>query len=100
MSILTKFFSLVIFGGLSFVSISALGMTTTNTDELYSESLHMERSSAEVPTSIDANTAAGAAVQEDYVVESVTNMEDAPNAAKTTKISKKVSSKSKKSIKD
>lgn len=96
MSSLSKFFSLVIFGGLSFVSISALGMTTTNTDELYSESLRLERSSAEVPQSIDAATANSAAIQEDYVVESVSDMDDAP----APKVSKKMSAKSKKSIKN
>ena len=97
MSILTKFFSLVIFAGLSFVSINALGMTTTNTDELYAESLRLERSSAEVPSSIDSGTAEAASAQEDYVVESVNDMQDAPVAPK---MSKKISSKTKKSIKN
>ena len=85
MSTLSKFFSLVLFGGLSFVSVSALGMTTTNTDELYAESVHLERSSAEIPKSIDAETAGAAAIQEDYVVESVNDMEDAPAAPKASK---------------
>jgi hypothetical protein len=98
MSTLSKFFSLVIFGGLSFGSISASGMTTTNTDELYAESLKLERSSAEIPTSIDAGTANSAATQEDYVVESVGDLEDAPAAPK---MNKKVSAlKSKKSSKN
>lgn len=88
MSIYSKYFSLVIFGGLSFASTTALGMTTTNTDELYAESLKLERSSAEVPTSIDAGTANSAAIQEDYVVESVGDLENAPAAPK---VSKKVS---------
>ena len=94
MSALNKFFSLVLLGGLSFASVQAWGMTTTNTDELYSESLHLERSSAEVPKSIDAEAAKSAAVQEDYVVESVADMDDAPAAPK---LSKKASVKSKKS---
>lgn len=85
MSVLTKFFSLVLFGGLSFVSISALGMTTTNTDELYADSVRLERSSAEVPTSIDPGTAHSAAIQEDYVVESVSDLADAPAAPKVSK---------------
>lgn len=97
MSVLSKFFSLVIVGGLSFVSISALGSTTTNTEELYADSITLQRSSAEVPGSIDAGTANSAAIQEDYVVESVTDLEDAPVAPK---MSKKVSAKSKKSIKN
>ena len=98
MSTLSKYFSMVIFGGLSLASISALGMTTTNTDELYSESLKLERSSAEVPTSIDSNTANSAAIQEDYVVESVGDLESAPAAPK---LNKKISAlKSKKSSKN
>jgi len=89
MSTLSKFFGLVIIGGSSLLSVQAYAATTTNTDELYSESLKLERSSAEVPTSIDANTASTAAVQEDFVVESVSDLEDAPAAPK---MSKKVSS--------
>ncbi len=98
MSVLSKFFSLVIFGGLSAISVQALGMTTTNTDELYAESLRLERSSAEVPSSIDAGTTNASAAQEDYVVESVSDLEDAPAAPK---MSKKVSSaKTKKNVKN
>lgn len=98
MSVLSKFFSLVIIGGLSFVSITALGSTTTNTDELYADTITLQRSSAEVPSSIDAGTANSAAIQEDYVVESVTDLEDAPAAPK---MNKKVSAiKSKKNAKN
>ena len=98
MSGLSKFFSLVILGGFSFSAIQALGMTTTNTDELYAESITLERSSAAVPSSIEASTATTAAIQEDYVVESVSDLEDAPTAPK---VSKKVSSiKSKKNSKN
>ena len=98
MSILSKFFSLVIFGGFTFMSAQAYGLTTTNTDELYSESLLLERSSAEVPTSIDANTAKSAAIQEDYVVESVSDLENAPAAPKMNK--KVASIKAKKNAKN
>ena len=98
MSTVSKFFSLVIFGGFSFISVTALGMTTTNTDELYADSIRLERSSAEVPTSIDAGTANAAAIQEDYVVESVSDLENAPPAPK---MSKKVSAlKTKKNAKN
>jgi len=97
MSTVSKFFSLVIFGGLSFVSIAAVGMTTTNTDELYADSITLQRSSAEIPTSIDSQTANAAAIQEDYVVESMSDLEEAP----APKMSKKVSAnKSKKNSKN
>lgn len=97
MSALNKLFSLVLLGGLSFGSIQALGMTTTNTDELYAENLHLERSSADVPKSIDAESAKAGAAQEDYVVESAADLDNAPPAPK---VSKKASAKAQKSAQD
>lgn len=54
MSTLSKFFGLALFTGLSFASINALGMPSTSSDALYSESIAFQRSAAEIPSSLDA----------------------------------------------
>jgi len=55
MSSLSKLFSIVFLGCLSLISIQSLAMTTTNTEELYADNLHLERSKTEIPKSIDSD---------------------------------------------
>jgi hypothetical protein len=46
MSVKTKYFSILMLGGMGIASMHASAMTTTNTDELYADSVKLERSSA------------------------------------------------------
>ncbi len=97
MSALTRYFSILMLGSMGFFGISAYALTTTNTDELYSDSLKLERSSAEVPSSIDTSALNPSNEGEEYVVdstlESMSDVEAAQSASKSTKADKKASSK-------
>jgi hypothetical protein len=90
MSAISKYFSLLMLGGFAFYAVSAHAITTTKTDELYPESLKLERSSAEIPSSID--------IGEEYVadpIETSVNPSEELNAAeKNTTPAKKITSKS------
>ena len=67
MSVLTKYFSILMLGGMGFFGNSAYALTTTNTDELYS--IEFERSSAQIPSSIDTSALNSADQGEEYVVD-------------------------------
>jgi hypothetical protein len=99
MSVKTKYFSILMLGGMGIASMHASAMTTTNTDELYADSVKLERSSAEIPTSIDSETGNTANSGDEYVVDSMNELDAAQALSKPVKPEKKVSTKSMKSKK-
>jgi len=99
MSVKAKYFSILMLGGMGITSLYANAMTTTNTDELYADSVKMERSSAEIPTSIDSDTSNTVNSGDEYVVDSMNEIDAAQALSKPAKPETKVSAKSIKSKK-
>jgi hypothetical protein len=90
MSAISKYFSLLMLGGFTFFTISAQAITTTNTDELYPESLKLERSSAEIPSSINTGDEYVADPIESIGTEEIANEKGDQNSAPSNKISSKL----------
>ena len=67
-------------------SISEDAQANTSSDELYSETIYIQKSSAEVPTSLESNGRAGSeeavVTSENRTLESVSDLDTAPVAKK------------------
>jgi hypothetical protein len=80
---------------LSVIGATEIGLFTitahanTSSDDLYSESIYIQKSSAEVPTSLDSNARSNAnseaqAAAPSRAIESVAELDSAPAAKKTS----------------
>jgi hypothetical protein len=74
-------------------TIAPKAVANTSSDELYSETIYIQKSSAEVPTSLESNARPNAeaeiALASDQAIESVSDLDNTANSAKAKKVSQR-----------
>ena len=78
-------------------SITTNANANTSSDELYSETIYIQKSSAEVPTSLESNarlnSEAELATASDQAVEAMSDLDNTADSAKAKKVSQRQKSK-------
>ncbi len=97
MSVNIKYFGILLLGGVGFSIVQANAMKPTNAVDLYGEGLYMERFAAGTPEALPENMIVNDG--DEFVIDSVDEIEAAPADLKPAKPEKKVSAKSNKSKK-